>query len=179
MSEELIYVKTPKGIDEISKRSHGLSPRARQALILLDGKRSIDEVAQMLSGTETLVLLDELFADGFIESLQSTPAVKVRVVEPAAAKPVAAKPAVSKPASNVERPQDDAARLEMAKNFMRNTVQSFLGGMGSGFISHINKCDSFEELRKNFGPWKEAIELSSEGRKQLLDLEQRLMILLS
>jgi hypothetical protein len=128
----------------------------------------------MLSGTETLTLLDDLFADGFIESLQPTPAVKVRVVEPPAPKPAAAKPA-----SNVERPQDDAARLEMAKNFMRNTVQSFLGGMGSGFISHINKCDSFEELRKNFGPWKEAIELSSEGRKQLLDLEQRLMILLS
>jgi hypothetical protein len=51
----------------------------------------------------------------------------------------------------------------MAKNFMRNTVQTFLGGMGSGFISHIDKCNNLEELRKNFGPWKEAIELSRKA----------------
>jgi hypothetical protein len=174
MSEELIYVKTQKGVDEINQRSHGLSPRARQVLILLDGKRSIDDVTDMLPGDETLALLDDLFAGGFIESQQQTSVVKSRIIEPAAIKPVAAKPA-----AKVERPQDDAARLEMAKNFMRNTVQKFLGGMGSGFISHIDKCNNIEELRKNFGPWKDAIELTSEGRKQLLDLEQRLMALLS
>jgi hypothetical protein len=169
MSEEIIYAKTPKGIEEISKRSHGLPPRARQVLILLDGKRSIDEVLEMLPGSETEALLDDLFTGGFIESQQETSVVKAP----------AAKPVAAKPASKVERPQNDAERLEMAKNFMRNTVQAFLGGMGSGFISHIDKCNDFEELRKNFGPWKEAIELSSEGRKQLLDLEHRLMVLLS
>lgn len=174
MSEKLVYVKTQKGVEEISKRSHGVPPRARQVLILLDGKRSIDDVTEMLPADGTLALLDDLFAGGFIELQHETPLAKARVVEPAVPKAVA-----PKPVATAELPKDDAARLEMAKNFMRNTVQTFLGGMGSGFISHIEKCHSFEELRKNFGPWKEAIELSGDGRKQLLDLEQRLMRLLA
>ena len=173
MSEKLIYVKTPKGVEEINKRSHGLSPRARQTLIMLDGKRSIDDVMEMLPGDETLELLDELFANGFIDAQQES-----LVAEAPKAKPVAPKPAAEKPVAPAELPQSEAERLQIAKNFMRNTVQTFLGGMGSGFISHIDKCNSIEELRRNFGPWKEAIELSREGRKQLLDLEYRLMKML-
>jgi len=61
MSEELIYVKTRKAAEEIDKRSHSLPPRARQVLILLDGKRSINDVMEMLPGKETLELLDDLF----------------------------------------------------------------------------------------------------------------------
>jgi hypothetical protein len=174
MSEKLIYVKTQKGAEEINKRSHGLPPRARHVLILLDGKRSIDDVTNMIPGDETLAILDDLFAGGFMEPQHENAVVMAPVPKPGAPKPVAAKPV-----TRAELPKDDAARLEMAKNFMRNTVQTFLGGMGSGFISHIDKCHSFEELRKNFGPWKEAIELSGDGRKQLLDLEQRLMRLLA
>ena len=173
MSEKLIYVKTPKGVEEISKRSHGLSPRARQTLIMLDGKRSIDDVMEMLPGDETLELLDELFANGFIDAQQESLAAEAPKAKSAAPKPTVAKPVVP-----AELPQSEAERLQIAKNFMRNTVQTFLGGMGSGFISHIDKCNSIEELRRNFGPWKEAIELSRDGRKQLLDLEYRLMKML-
>jgi hypothetical protein len=67
----------------------------------------------------------------------------------------------------------------MAKNFMRNTIQTFLGVMGSGVISQVEKCNNFYELRHNFGVWKEAMELSKDGRKQLPDLEARLSALLS
>jgi hypothetical protein len=184
MSDELIYVKSQKGMEEIDKRSHGLPPRARQVLILLDGKRTIDDVAEMLSGDETLVLLDDLFAKGFIEEQQGASEAKVPQTKPAAPakaapKPVAAKPAATQPKVQDALPQNEAERLEMAKNFMRNTVRTFLGGMGSGFISHVDQCNSIEELRRNFGPWKEAIELSRDGRKQLLELEQRLMRLLA
>jgi hypothetical protein len=179
MSDELIYVKSKKGTEEIDKRSHGLPPRARQVLILLDGKRSIEEVAEMLSGDETLALLDDLFAKGFIEEQQGAPVAKAseaKVASPAKATTI---PAAPKQTTQDPLPKSEAERLEMAKNFMRNTVRTFLGGMGSGFISHVDRCNSLEELRRNFGPWKDAIELSSDGRKQLLELEQRLMRLLA
>ena len=126
-------------------------------LVLQDGKRGRGEIAEMVPDGEEM--LAKLIAGGFITPLQQSSGEE-------------------KPAAKIERPQNDAERFEMAKNFMRNTVQTFLGGMGSGFISHIDKCNSFEELRRNFGPWKEAIELSRDGRKQLLDLEYRLMKLL-
>lgn len=179
MSGKLIYVKTTKGVEELNKRSHGLPQRARQVLIMLDGKRGIDEVAEMLSGAETLTLLDSLFADGFIEEFQGAPAQAASDAIQAAPKKPVTKTGAASPEAAEALPQNEAERLEMAKNFMRNTVRTFLGGMGSGFISHVDQCNSIEELRRNFGPWKDAIELSRDGRKQLLELEQRLMRLLA
>jgi len=166
-----IYVKTAKGVDEIKNRTHGLPPRARQALILFDGKRTADDVAEMLPDGENETVLAGLAAGGYIVLAQGG----VAVVTPAKPAPKIAPQQTAK----VALPNSETERLEMAKNFMRNTVQTFLGGMGSGFVSHIDKCSNFDDLRRNFGPWKEAIELSKEGRKQLLDLEQRLMALLS
>lgn len=164
MSATRIYVKTPKGIEEINSRSHGLPPRVRQTLILLDGKRDSDEIAQMLPEGESEAVLAKLVDGGFIVPLQ-------QVSEPAAVS--------GKPAARVERPENDAERFEMAKNFMRNTVNTFLGGMGSGLTSQINKCSNFDELRQHFGSWREAIEISNDGSKQLADLENRLAALLS
>jgi hypothetical protein len=161
MSAETVYVKTPKGIDEISNRTHGLPPRVRQALILVDGKRSGDELAEMLPEGESV--LANLVDAGFIAPMQ----------------PASGEAASGKPAAKIERPQNDAERFEMAKNFMRNTVQTFLGVMGSGVVSQVEKCNNFEELRHVYGAWKEAMELSSDGRKQLADLEVRLAALLS
>lgn len=158
------YVKTPKGIEEINSRSHGLSPRARQLLILLDGKRSDLDVTAMMPEGEGAALLASLLSDGFVTRLQP---------------PAAGKPATQEGASAVERPANDADRFAMAKNFMRNTVLTFLGGMGSGVVGRIEKCADFDALRSQHSAWKEAIEFSKEGRQQLADLESRLAALLS
>jgi hypothetical protein len=164
MSATLIYVKTPKGIEEISNRTHGLPPRVRQLLILLDGKRNSEDIAVMLPDGESETLLADLLGKGFITPLEQAPAKET---------------APGKPAARVERPINDAERFDMAKNFMRNTVLTFLGGMGSGVISQVEKCTDFDALRSHYGTWKEAMELSNDGRKQLADLESRLAALLS
>jgi hypothetical protein len=164
MSATQIYVKTPKGIEELSNRSHGLPPRVRQALILLDGKRDSEEIAGMLPEGESEALLAKLVDGGFVVPLLS-------VAEN--------EPVPGKPAARIERPENDAERFEMAKNFMRNTINKFLGGMGSGLVSQVDKCANFEELRQHYGSWREAIGLSNDGRNQLADLENRLAALLS
>ncbi len=157
MSSSVVYVKTPKGIDEMNNRSHGLPPRLRQLLILLDGKRNSAEIAQMFPEGESL--LAELVSGGFIVQLQQES-------ETSAADPVTA-------------PENDAERFEMAKNFMRNTVHAFLGGLGSGLIAQIDKCGSLDQLRPLYESWREAVLLSNDGRKQLVELEKRLAALLS
>jgi hypothetical protein len=164
MSATQIYVKTPKGIEELTSRSHGLPPRARQVLILLDGKRDGGDIAEMLPDGESEALLAKLIDGDFVVPLQPAPAEEA---------------APGNPVARIERPENDAERFEMAMNFMRNTINIFLGGMGSGLISQISKCTSFDELRQLFGPWREAIELSKDGRNQLADLENRLAALLS
>lgn len=160
MSAQQIYVKSPKGIDEMNNRSFGLPPRVRQVLILLDGKRSCGEVAEMLPDSDCDALLATLVEGDFIVPL---------------------KPAVAATAKgdSFEAPKDDAQRFEMAKNFMRNTINTFLGSMGSGLINQVNKCNNLDELRQHYQPWREAIGLSGDGRKQLDDLGGRLAALLS
>jgi hypothetical protein len=63
-----IYRKTAKGVAEITTRAHRLVPRLRSALILVDGKRSDDELMPMVL-TDAAGTLASLLADGFIEVL--------------------------------------------------------------------------------------------------------------
>lgn len=63
-----VYRKTAKGLAEIETRAHRLSPRRRSALILVDGRKSDDELALLILA-EPQVTLASLLAEGFIEVL--------------------------------------------------------------------------------------------------------------
>jgi hypothetical protein len=70
ISKTAIYHKSSKGAEAIATRQHGLTPRQRSLLILVDGKRGVDEL-EKLSGAaagaqETLL---QLLEGGFIEEL--------------------------------------------------------------------------------------------------------------
>ena len=87
----IVYRKTPKGVAEIETRAHRLLPRLRSALILVDGKRSDDELA-LLVAADPGATLASLLDDGFIEvlaTLADRPAVP-RQPSTAAAAPAAA-----------------------------------------------------------------------------------------
>jgi hypothetical protein len=78
ISKNALYRKSAKGTEAIANRQHGLGPKLRQLLILVDGRRKFGELARlssMLGDTEQL--LDQLLADGFIEQVAThTPSVK-------------------------------------------------------------------------------------------------------
>jgi hypothetical protein len=156
MSDARICVKTPKGIEEINCRSHGLQQRARRLLIMVDGKRSLEGIAALFPTEDVRPILDQMLADGFVVPLE-----------------------VSAPQTKVAPPIDDTKRFDMARNFMVNTVNAFVGIAGSSLIGHLENCISLEELRPHYEAWREAILLSSDGRKQIGDLESRLAALLS
>ena len=64
----IVYRKTAKGVAEIETRAHRLLPRLRSALILVDGKKSDDELTRLILA-EPAATLASLLADGFIEIL--------------------------------------------------------------------------------------------------------------
>jgi hypothetical protein len=70
-----VYRKTGKGVAEIGTRAHGLAPRLRQALIMVDGNRTDDDLAKLILAqpAETLSILLE---QGYIE-LAATHAPRV------------------------------------------------------------------------------------------------------
>ena len=68
IQRNVIYHKSAKGTEAIATRQHGLSPKLRSTLIMIDGKRSVDDLirlSQMLGDTEQL--LGQLLEQGFIE----------------------------------------------------------------------------------------------------------------
>lgn len=165
MADKLTYAKTPKGIEEMTARTHGVPLRVRRVLIMADGKRGRDDFAAMFPGEDIDAVLEGLLADGFLTPLAPSPA-------PAAPTAKQAPPPAAPPV-------DDANRFDMARNFMMNTVNTFVGISGSSLIMRIESCPSLEELRPLFEPWRQAIKLTADGRKRLDELESRLAALLS
>lgn len=68
IQKNVIYHKSAKGTEAIATRQHGLSPRLRSMLIMIDGKRSVDDLIRLsqMSG-DTEQLLGQLLDQGFIE----------------------------------------------------------------------------------------------------------------
>jgi hypothetical protein len=68
INQVAVYRKTARGLEAIASRSHGLTPRQRSVLIMMDGKRTVEDLAKLgaVQGDPAL-LLAELETGGFAE----------------------------------------------------------------------------------------------------------------
>lgn len=72
----IIYRKTAQGQAEIDTRTRRLSPRVRSALVMVDGRRSDDELHQLVAQLDEA--LTELLEAGLIEAITTSfPAVDI------------------------------------------------------------------------------------------------------
>jgi hypothetical protein len=67
----------------------------------------------------------------------------------------------------------------MARTFMVNTTNSFAGMVAPTVTEKLHRAKSIAELRHLYFEWREAVQLSGDGKKRLPDLETRLAALLS
>lgn len=113
------YRKTPKGVDEVQTRAHRLPPRARGALILVDGQRTDEELARLIpvQAAETLAALAEA---GFIEVIAGAPVPAAPAPPPPARQPdfkLVQREAVRRLVELVGPSADDLAiRMEAARS---------------------------------------------------------------
>ncbi len=124
MNPNVRFTKTEKGQDEIRNRTHRLSPKLRQMLVLVDGTKPIGELvaaAASLGGDATV--LELLVRDGFIAPIDgpaaAAPAPARSNVPPAV--PAAAAPPAAAPAP------DDPAKVSAAKMAMRSYIKLAAG----------------------------------------------------
>ncbi len=124
MSE--IFSKTAKGQDEVKTRAGGLTQRMRQILIFIDGKRSRDDLHDMLKGEDLDELLHTLVAQGMVAATGTAPD-KSAPPKPAAAPATAPKAVTKAPEQSelseeerrkLQREQEREAELAMARSFM-------------------------------------------------------------
>lgn len=165
----VLFTKTQKGYSEIEHRGAGLSPRARRVLIFIDGKRSADDLRQMVNAddlTHTLGLLEE---EGYIELLASQDAA-------GQTKTVSAGQVLPSITAFRDLSETDAMSLAKARNFMNNTVNVFAGSFGtSSLIDHIQKAQSHEDLRAVFDDWYYVIISSRDGKREAESLRAKLL----
>ena len=135
MSTQDVFQKTGKGADELRTRRHGLSPRLRQLLILIDGKRDFAELSRMLPGAELAEYLAQLERGGFV----SRP---FDLHEPEADAGFVAAP---EPAAPAPPPAQDDLRALRAR--VTRALLDTIGPNGDDFAIRIERTRSVDELR--------------------------------
>jgi hypothetical protein len=123
ISKNALYRKSSKGVEAIAHRQSGLGPKPRSMLILIDGKRSFDELSRLSSMLgDTQQLLEQLLADGFIEE--------------AAVEAVAVKAA----------PAADLKALPQARRFAVHRLTNVLGPMSEQLCMRIESTRNWDEF---------------------------------
>ena len=142
----MIVSKTALGAQVIKDRSVALSPSQRSALILCDGKRTVDEVVKMTSALGVKIEdVETLSALGLVQIGEIRPSPVTAPAAVASAAPVAAAPAVlAEPVRAVPQANIDfVAALNEAI-----VVCSNLGFKGFGLNMALASVDSLEKLQR-------------------------------
>ena len=135
-----IYRKTDKGQIEIETRALRLAPRLRTALILIDGRRTDNELRPMVPGDAGQAFLT-LLRDGFIEV--------VRVVEERAAPRPPAPPGSNDP------------RVRLFEARKRDAVRALIdqvGPLGEAVAMRLEKCTDWTELKPTLELARQVLE---------------------
>ena len=163
-----LFAKTPRGHEEIASKSGNLTPRQRRVLIMVDGKRTVDDLRDMLRSDDlqhTLGLLEEA---GYIE---------ITALVNGSVKPIPEGISLPPVTAFGDLPDDrDPLRLQQARNFMMNTLTVFIGSLGaSSLLERIEKADGHPELRGLYDEWYHAIVMSREGKREAEVLRGKLL----
>ncbi|MEQ1516218.1 MAG: hypothetical protein ABL931_06990 [Usitatibacteraceae bacterium] len=121
------YIKTPKGIEEIEKRSLRLGARLRIALIQVDGHATVGALLAKIPG-EGMNFLDELLSGGFIEKAAG------------GAKQQTAAPTASVTAAPLPAPVPADFNLVEAKRRASKAIEASFGPAGDSIAIDIERA---------------------------------------
>ena len=132
-----IFRKSAKGATEIETRAHRLVPRLRAMLILVDGKRSDIELAQLMPphAADTLAALLE---QGFVEPV-AVPAPAVAAAAPGA--PASAPAPAPTPASA------PATSFDTTRRVVVRALNDAIGPAAETLAMRMERTHNLDELR--------------------------------
>lgn len=170
-----IFGKTDLGQQEIQTRTLGLPPLERRLLVLVDGRRSGEELASFVPDGEISKLLSELLGKGCIDSSASAVTVPTPLETPEQPQPLrlsrTERSLSSLPAAGTRGPQD----VEKARNFMTNSVNAMFGqNTRLSLLESIFACKTAEALRAVYPAWVETLSSSRMGASRLPEMREKL-----
>lgn len=169
MTPETVFAKSPKGIQEIETRAHKLGSRLRQALIRIDGARTMDELIEEAGEMADAFVahVEELEKEGFITDVTVYEVVETAPVtapvpepepvttapvpkpEPPARKPEAHAPAAHRPAPPKPAAPPEAVEYNSPVKFKLQDLLVDALGMETGKAGiALNNCRNREELAR-------------------------------
>jgi hypothetical protein len=148
MDEKLVYTKTSKGVSEVAARGGALSLTARRVLIMVDGKRSVAELAPLARPGEIDGLITTLETQGYIQRMQGAEAAPAH---PAATRsldlPTVAGIEVH-PLGGEAADERNLLTIDEAKRRAVRALIDRLGPDGEVMSMRIEKCRTSDELRE-------------------------------
>ena len=138
MKPGIIYVKTDKGRAEFVTRTQLLSPVQRRVLIMIDGKKALNDLSAFVRVGELDDAINSLLKEGMIE-LTSLEAILQAPVAPGFS---------ATTASETPRPATSESEFKAVRNDASRFVSERLGSAGDPICSSIDRCESPEDLRK-------------------------------
>lgn len=143
MDARIVYVKTAKGVAEMAARSAGLAVATRRVLILVDGKRTVADLAPLLKPGEIDGVLAQLESQGFIRRDKPAEATRLpaRIPAPSPTTP----PEVNTLAGTLE--ERNLLTLDEAKRRAVRELVDRLGPEADALSLRIEQCRDGDELR--------------------------------
>ncbi len=138
MNPGMTYVKTDKGRAELAGRSRALDVVQRRLLVIIDGNKTVNDLAVFVRVGEFDEAFDHLLREGLIESTDCIAPLQAPVAPGFAATAAAAEPG---PASS---PKEFTKVRQQASDF----VLERLGSAGEPLCDAIDRSQNPAELRK-------------------------------
>ena len=175
-----VYAKTALGQDEIQNRVLRLPLLLRRVLLLVDGRRDAEALAELTPGHDARAMLGELLDQGGIaEVALPKPAAARAAPRPAADAPPAESATVAALDGLPPAEARSAKQVEMARNFMINTINTLLeANTRLTLVKQIFDSAGAAELRRQYPAWEEAIGSAWIGSKRLPELRKKLFAVL-
>jgi hypothetical protein len=145
MDGSLIYAKTPKGVAEVGARGAQLSMVARRVLIMMDGKRTVDDLAMYVRAGEIATIITQLESEGLAERAGAAAATTMAprtIDEPASPQ----MPPFAPPVPD-ERDLGPITLEEVKRRAVRE-LNDRLGPEADGLAMRIEDCRNIDEFRE-------------------------------
>lgn len=145
MDGSIVYSKTPKGTAEVAARSAQLSMTARRILIMIDGKRAIDEFLALVRPGELEGIISQLEASGLIQRASISGALDVPTI---IGRDVEFTFSSAGPnTGGVDERESNPITLEEAKRRAVRELTDRLGPVAEMIAIRIEQCRTIEEFR--------------------------------
>jgi hypothetical protein len=147
MDETLVYLKTPKGMAEMTTRGGVLSLASRRVLIMIDGRRTVADLAQLLKPGEIDGVIATLEAQGFVNRADGEPPRAPSRASDAPSPPTAGGTLEVNTVVNEGNDERNLLTLDEAKRRAVREISDRLASDGEQMVLRIERCKNADELR--------------------------------